>query len=255
MWSLFNKNKKSNLPLEESELDMNNIPKHIGIIMDGNGRWAKERNLPRTMGHRAAVENIREIVRECSSLGVHVLTLYAFSTENWIRPAEEVNALMGLLVEYLKKEFKELNSNNVIINPIGDISRLPLACQKELESASEKTKNNTGLLLNLALNYGSRAEITRAFKLIHNDILSGMLSINDVNENTISDHLYTGGMPDPDLIIRPSGEKRLSNFMLWQSAYSEIWTSDIKWPDFKREHLYKAISDYQNRDRRFGGIK
>lgn len=236
-------------------IDMNNIPKHIGIIMDGNGRWAKKRNLPRTLGHKAGVEAIREIVKECSRIGVKYLTLYAFSTENWCRPRDEVSALMRLLVQYLRREFNELDKNNVIINHIGDISQLPDLCQKELESAYENTRKNTGLILNLALNYGGRAEIVRAFKLMASDIKNSLLEAEDIDESMVSNYLYTKNMPDPDIIIRPSGEKRLSNFMLWQCAYSEFWYSDIYWPDFKKEDLLKAIYDYQNRDRRFGGIK
>jgi undecaprenyl diphosphate synthase len=237
------------------ELDMNNIPKHIAIIMDGNGRWAKERNLPRTIGHKAGIETIRDIVRECSKLGVKYLTLYAFSTENWRRPVDEVNTLMKLLVEYLRGEFEELHSNNVIINSIGDISKLPQLCQKELRVAYEKTKNNKGLILNLALNYGGRDDITNAFKKMYKDIKFGRLKEDDISEQVISRYLYTAGIPDPDIIIRPSGEQRLSNFLLWQCAYSEFWTSNIKWPDFRKEHLHQAISDYQKRDRRFGGVK
>lgn len=240
---------------EDISIDLNNIPKHIAIIMDGNGRWAKERNLPRVAGHKAGVEAVREIVKECSTLKVKYLTLYVFSTENWKRPVDEVSALMSLLAEYLKKEFKELNDNNVIINYIGDISKLPTICQRELIASHKDTKNNTGLTLNLALNYGGRAEITRAFKLMYKDIKLGKISEKDINENMISNYMYTKDMPDPDLIIRPSGEQRLSNFLLWQCAYSEFWYSNIKWPDFRKKHLYRAIYDYQNRDRRFGGIK
>ncbi|MFD3156554.1 isoprenyl transferase [Haloimpatiens sp. FM7330] len=244
--------------VEESdniELDLNNMPNHIAIIMDGNGRWAKERNLPRSMGHKAGVEAIREIVKECNKLGIGYLTLYAFSTENWKRPKEEVGALMKLLVEYLRKEFEELNKNNVVINHIGDITKLPQICEELLIESYEKTKNNTGLVMNLALNYGGRDEIIRAFKNMYNDIRCDKLTEEDINDKTISDYLYTSGMPDPDIIIRPSGEQRLSNFLLWQSAYSEFWYSNIKWPDFKKEHLHRAIYDFQNRDRRFGGIK
>ena len=255
LFKLFtNKKKKIINPLNK-ELDYEKIPKHIAIIMDGNGRWAKERNLPRVLGHKAGVETIREIVKECNKLGVKYLTLYAFSTENWKRPQEEVNTLMDLLIQYLVKEFEELNSNNVIINSIGDITRLPLACQNELHKAFENTKNNTGLTLSLALNYGGRNELVNAFKGIFEDIQSGKLNEKEINEETIAMHLYTAAMPDPDIIIRPSGELRLSNFMLWQCAYSEFWFSDIKWPDFKRENLREAIYDFQNRDRRFGKIK
>jgi undecaprenyl diphosphate synthase len=247
--------KNNDSTVVDYELNSMNIPKHIAIIMDGNGRWAKERNLPRTFGHRAGIESIREIVKECSKLGVKYLTLYAFSTENWKRPTEEVNALMKLLVEYLKNEFKELHSNNVVINSIGNISKLPEVCQRELATAYENTKNNTGLILNLALNYGGRDDIINAFKKMHKDIKFGKLQEDDICESIINSYLYTKGMPDPDIIIRPSGESRLSNFLLWQCAYSEFWLSDIKWPDFKKEHLHKAIYDFQNRERRYGGVK
>ncbi|CDF57940.1 isoprenyl transferase [Thermobrachium celere] len=236
-------------------IDKNNIPKHIAIIMDGNGRWAKKRNMPRTFGHRAGVETIREVVKACSELGVKYLTLYAFSTENWKRPSEEVGALMNLLVEYLRAEVEELHKNNVIVNSIGDISKLPQICQDELKNAYEKTKNNTGLTLNLALNYGGRDEIKNVVKKIAQLIEKGELNSDQIDEELISKYLYTANMPDPDLLIRPSGEYRLSNFLLWQVAYTEFWFSNIFWPDFKREHLYQAIYDYQNRDRRFGGIK
>lgn len=236
-------------------IDEENVPKHIGIIMDGNGRWAKKRKLPRAFGHRAGVENIRGIVKECASLNIKYLTLYAFSTENWKRPKEEVSTLMKLLAKYLKQEFNELNKNNVVINHIGDISMLPEICQRELKIAYENTKTNTGLVLNLAFNYGGRAELIRAFKLMQEDIEKGILTKSQIGEDTISNYLYTKGMPDPDIIIRPSGEQRLSNFFLWQCAYSEFWYSNICWPDFRREDLRKAIYDYQHRDRRFGGIK
>lgn len=251
----FFKSKKDILDSKEIKIDLNRVPKHIAIIMDGNGRWAQERNLPRTMGHKAGVETIRRIIKECDKIGVKYLTLYAFSTENWKRPKDEVSALMNLLVEYLKKEFNELNKNNVIINNIGDISKLPEVCQKELISAYERTKNNTGITLNLALNYGGRDEILNAIKKMTKDIEKGSISIDKINEEVFSKYLYTKDMPDPDLIIRPSGEQRISNFLLWQCAYSEFWYSDINWPDFSEKDLHKAIYDFQNRDRRFGGIK
>ncbi|KOA20866.1 ditrans,polycis-undecaprenyl-diphosphate synthase ((2E,6E)-farnesyl-diphosphate specific) [Clostridium homopropionicum DSM 5847] len=237
------------------EIDLNNIPKHIAIIMDGNGRWAKQKKLPRTFGHKAGVEAIREIVKESSRLGVKYLTLYAFSTENWKRPKEEVNTLMKLLVEYLKKEFNELNAQNVIIRSIGDISKLPIICQEQLIDAYNNTKNNSGLVLNLALNYGGRSEIVSALKNIYKELQEGKISLDEVNEDIIENYLYTKGMPDPDIIIRTAGEQRLSNFLLWQCAYSEFWYTNVKWPDFKKEHLNMAIYDYQNRDRRYGGIK
>lgn len=253
MWNLFKNNQE--ITDKDFPIDLSNIPKHIGIIMDGNGRWAKQRNLPRAMGHRAGVETIRDVVKECNRIGVKYLTLYAFSTENWKRPKDEVNALMKLLVEYLKGEFKELNDNGVVINYIGDITKLPEVCQKELNNAYEKTKNNDGLIMNLALNYGGRDDILNAFKKLHNDINNGKINIDKISEDTISNYLYTSGMPDPDLIIRPSGEQRLSNFFLWQSSYSELWYSNLMWPDFRIAHLHKAIYDYQNRDRRYGGVK
>lgn len=237
------------------EIDLNNIPKHIAIIMDGNGRWAKERRLPRTFGHKAGVEAIREIVKESSRIGVKYLTLYAFSTENWKRPKEEVNTLMKLLVEYLKKEFNELNAENVIIKNIGDISKLPMICQEQLMEAYNNTKNNRGLVLNLALNYGGRSEIVNAFKNIFKEVGNGKITLDEIDEDILENYLYTKGMPDPDIIIRTAGEQRLSNFLLWQCAYSEFWYTNVKWPDFKKEHLNMAIYDYQNRDRRYGGIK
>ena len=246
---------KKEINLTNSDIDMENIPIHIGIIMDGNGRWAKAKHLPRMEGHKAGAEALRDIVKECNKLQVKYLTIYAFSTENWKRPTEEVNGLMRLLVEYLKKEVGQLNKENVVVNHIGDISKLPLNCQKELETAYEKTKNNTGLVLNMALNYGGRDEIVQAFKRIHMDILDNKLTVNDVDNEVISRYLFTYGIPDPEIIIRTSGEQRLSNFFLWQCAYSEFWYTNTNWPDFKPEHLLKSISDYQKRERRFGGIK
>lgn len=231
------------------------IPKHIGIIMDGNGRWAKERNLPRSMGHKAGVETIREIIKECNSLGVKYLTLYAFSTENWKRSKAEVGFLMNLLVQYLRSEFNELHKNNVVIDSIGDIEGLPKVCVKELKSAYEKTKDNTGVHMYLALNYGGQREIVRTTKLIAKKCMDGELSIEDIDEKKFSSMLYAGDIPEPELIIRPSGELRLSNFMLYQAAYSEFWFSSINWPDFSRENLREAILDYNRRDRRFGGVK
>lgn len=254
MFKLFSSNRKGKKN-ETLAVDMNNIPKHIAIIMDGNGRWAKEKNLPRTFGHKAGVETIRKILKECERLGVKYLTLYAFSTENWKRPKDEVNGLMKLLVDYLRNEFDELNKNGVVINNIGDISRLPDVCQKELHDAYEKTKNNKGVVLNLALNYGGRNEIIHAIKEMYRDIDSKKILYSDINEDLFSKYLYTKNIPDPDLIIRPSGEQRLSNFLLWQCAYSEFWYSNINWPDFTEKDLHKAIKDYQNRDRRYGGVK
>ena len=252
LFAFLKKNKETS---NNFDLDMSRIPKHIAIIMDGNGRWAKKRNLPRALGHKAGVEAIRRIVKECNKLGIKYLTLYAFSTENWNRPLKEVDSLMKLLVEYLKNEFDELDANDVVINSIGNISKLPKICREELEHAYEKTKNNNGLTLNLALNYGGRNEIVDAVKEISLDLTSKKISKDEITEELLSKYMYTREMPDPDLIIRPSGELRLSNFLLWQSAYSELWFSDINWPDFHEDQLKNAIFDYQKRDRRFGKVK
>lgn len=254
---MFSFGKKKSILDDEiiNKINKDRIPEHIAIIMDGNGRWAKKRGLPRTMGHRAGVETIRNIVKACSNIGVKYLTLYAFSTENWKRPSDEVSALMSLLVEFLRKEVDELNRNNVVIRTIGDINKLPDICCKEIKNAYERTKKNSGLNLVLALNYGSRDEIKRAIRVISSDVKAGKIDVADIDEKLISNYMDTISIPDPDILIRPSGEYRVSNFLLWQIAYSEFWFSDIYWPDFKPNHLYKAILDYQNRDRRFGGIK
>ena len=253
MFNIFNR--KSPEGETHGELDMERIPQHIGIIMDGNGRWAKSRSLPRTMGHKAGVETIRKILKECDRLGVRYLTLYAFSTENWKRPKDEVSALMSLLVEYLKGEFEELHRSNVSIDFIGDISKLPDLARNELVSAKERTKDNTGVHMYLALNYGGREEIISAVKRFHEDVAKGLATVEDLTEDSFKEYLYAGGIPDPELIIRPSGELRLSNFMLYQGAYSELWFSNINWPDFQESDLRSAISDFQKRDRRFGGVK
>lgn len=248
--------KKKAVPkASDLKLDPNNIPRHIGIIMDGNGRWAKERMLPRTMGHKAGVETIRKVLKECERLGVRYLTLYAFSTENWKRPKEEVGALMTLLVDYLENELEELHQNQVVVNYLGKIDRLPEAAQKALRDAKEKTRNNTGVQMNLALNYGGREEIVQGVRQAMEDALAGKLRPEDLTEGLFSDYLYTQGQPDPELIIRPSGELRLSNFLLYQGAYSELWFSKINWPDFQEADLRQAIADYQSRSRRFGGLK
>ncbi|MGL4739422.1 MAG: isoprenyl transferase [Sarcina sp.] len=241
---------RKNGKLEDISLDMDNIPKHIAIIMDGNGRWAKKRGLPRTMGHKAGAETIRKVLRECDDLGVKYLTLYAFSTENWKRPKDEVNAIMKLLVEFLRKEIAELHSNNVKVTTIGDLNKIPQFCQDEIAMAKDLTKDNTGVVLNVAFNYGGRDEIIRA---VQKCIESGINS-NELTEDIFENYLDTSGMPDPDIIIRPSGEQRISNYLLWQCAYSEFWYSNINWPDFKPEDLREAIYDFQNRDRRFGGV-
>ena len=234
----------------EEKLDLSNIPTHIGIIMDGNGRWAKKRFMPRTFGHKAGVEAIREIVKKCNTLNVKYLTVYAFSTENWTRPKDEVSVLMGLIVTYLQNELKELHENNVRIKTIGDITKLPEKPYEELQKSMETTKNNTGVTLTLALNYGFRDDLANAIK----NLIKDNLSVEDINKDTIKSYLYTSFMPDPDLIIRTSGEQRLSNFMMYEASYSEFYFCDTLWPDFDSEELCKAIYSYQNRERRFGNI-
>ncbi len=246
----FEKNK-----ITDENLDKSNIPGHIAIIMDGNGRWAKKRGLPRSIGHKWGVEALRETIKVCSELNVEFLTLYAFSTENWKRPEEEVSALMQLLVNYLRMEIEELHKNNVKIRAIGDINKLPSIAIQEIKKAIELTKENKGLNVNIALNYGGRAEIINAVKSIVSDLENDKFTVDEIDSNLFEQYLYTKDIPDPDLIIRPSGELRISNFLLWQSAYSEFWFSDILWPDFKREDLLNAIYDYQKRDRRYGAIK
>lgn len=230
------------------------IPNHISIIMDGNGRWAKERNMPRNLGHKAGVEKVKHITTVCSDIGVKYLTVYAFSTENWSRPEKEVNGLMDLLVFFLKNELKEMHEKNVKFTTIGDLSRLPEKPRQTMENAIETTKDNDGLNLVIALNYGSRAEITDAVKSIASQVKEGSLSVDSIDEHLINDHLYTKGIPDPDIMIRTSGELRLSNFLLWQLAYTEFYFTDIYWPDFDKEALFQAIKVYSNRQRRFGGV-
>ena len=252
MLSYFKANK--NVQENNFELDFDNIPQHIAIIMDGNGRWAKARNLPRTMGHKAGVETIRRVIKEADRLGVKYITLYAFSTENWKRPKDEVNALMKLLVQYLRSEVSELHRNKVVLRVLGDITALADECRKEIEESIELTKNNTGLVLNFAFNYGGRDEIIRAVKNVVDDVQEGKINKENITQELFANYLYTKYSPDPDLIIRPSGEQRLSNFLLWQCAYSEFWYSNINWPDFSEKDLQQAIYDYQNRDRRFGGV-
>jgi len=238
----------------KDQVEMDCLPRHVAIIMDGNGRWAQKRALPRSMGHRAGVEALRKIVKTCSELEIQVLTVYAFSTENWKRPKDEVGVLMRLLTEYLRKELQELHQNNVLIRTMGKTDELPLEAQRELAHSIESTRDNTGLVLNLALNYGGRAEIIDAVKSLSEEVLSGKQRIEDIDEQRFSETLYTSGLPDPDLLIRTSGEMRLSNFLLWQLAYTEIVVVEEFWPDFGREALLEAIKAYQKRDRRYGGI-
>lgn len=236
----------------KEHIDFNNLPRHIAVIMDGNGRWAKKKGAMRIFGHRNAVQAVRDVTEGCGEIGIKYLTLYAFSTENWGRPKEEVDGLMELLVNTLKQEIKTLMENQVKLITIGDTSNLPEDCQKNLEWAVATTKNNSGLTLVLALSYSGRWELTRAMKAIAEAVTSGKLKENDINEETISQHLQTAGIPDPELLIRTSGEMRVSNFLLWQIAYSELYITPTLWPDFRKEHLYEAIWSYQQRERRFG---
>ena len=230
------------------------LPQHIAIIMDGNGRWAKKRLMPRTMGHRAGMTTLKTTVKTCSELGIKYLTVFAFSTENWKRPADEVDYLMKLLVEYLGKELQELHQENVRINVIGAYQDLPSECLTQVEKALSLTKNNTGMVFNIALNYGARREIIRAVQNISTKVQEGLLSTDDIDENTIANELYSCNIPDPDLLIRTAGEMRISNFLLWQIAYTELWFSSKLWPEFTREELLSAIADYGQRERRFGGL-
>ena len=230
------------------------VPAHIGIIMDGNGRWAKKRGLPRTAGHTAGAQNFRTITRYASSIGVKYLTLYAFSTENWSRPAEEVSALMKLFHQYLEEALRDFMNENIRVRFIGDISAFAPDLQALIHRVEEASSVKTGMVLNLAMNYGGRAEITRAARILAEHVKNGELSPEDITEETLSGAMYTAGQPDPDLIIRPSGEERISNFLLWQSAYTEFEYFDILWPDFKPKHLDEAIEKFNSRQRRFGGV-
>lgn len=229
-----------------------NLPKHIAIIMDGNGRWASLKNLPRAAGHKEGINSVREIVRVCGEIGVSYLTLYTFSSENWSRPRTEVSAIMKLLLSTIKKEIRNLDDNNVKLSAIGSLDELPKETQKNILDGVEMTKSNSGLNLILALSYGSRQELIRAIKRISKRIDESNLEIDNINEDILSEELYTAGTPDPDLIIRTGGEHRLSNFLLWQSAYSELLISETFWPDFRENELLNSILDYQNRQRRFG---
>ncbi len=230
------------------------IPRHIAIIMDGNGRWAKKRGMPRIAGHSEGVESVRDTVEVCGQLGVQYLTLYAFSTENWKRPAEEVSLLMRLLLKALKDQTDRLHQNNVRLQAIGDITALPKEVQDELCEDIQKTKDNTGLTLILALSYSGRWDITEAVKRIIADAKVGKIAAPDITDQSIANYLSTAGVPDPDLLVRTSGEFRISNFLLWQLAYTEIFITEKHWPGFRRNELYVAIKDYQQRERRFGMV-
>ena len=235
-------------------IDFARLPRHVAVIMDGNGRWAKLRHKPRVEGHRAGIASVRDVVETSARLGLQVLTLYAFSVENWKRPQSEVTTLMGLLKRYLRSELDTLLRNNIRFRVIGRMEELPADVQDELRRGMERTADRTGLLFNIALNYGGRTEITDAVRRLAADVAAGRREPGAIDEDTLSSYLYTAGLPDPDLLIRTSGEMRVSNFLLWQIAYAEIWVTDVLWPDFRRKHLLQAVADYQKRERRYGGI-
>ncbi len=231
-----------------------NIPQHVAVIMDGNGRWAKKKGAKRVFGHQNAIKAVHDTTEGCAELGVKYLTLYAFSTENWSRPQLEVSALMQLLVNTIRKETKTLMDNNIKLASIGEISRLPDSCQKELAEAKEITKNNNGMTLVLALSYSGRSELALSVKELAKAVKAGTLDTEEITESTIASYLNTQNMPDPELLIRTSGEMRISNFLLWQIAYTELYFTEVLWPDFRKEHLHQAIIDFQSRERRFGKI-
>ena len=233
-------------------IDPHNVPNHVAVIMDGNGRWAKGKGMNRIFGHRNALTAVRETIEAAAEIGTKAITLYAFSTENWNRPKTEVKALMTLLINSLNNELKTFQENNVKVNAIGSIDSLPQNAQKTLASVIEKTENNTQIVLTLALSYGAREEIVNTIKNISKKVVNNELSIEEIDEKIINNHLYTFNLPDVDLMIRTSGEQRISNFLLWQMAYAELYFTDILWPDFRREHFFDAILEYQNRERRFG---
>ena len=235
-----------------SSIHTDNLPRHLAIIMDGNGRWAKQKGMLRAFGHENGTKSVKTTVESCAKLGIENLTLYAFSTENWNRPKLEVDTLMKLLINSLKKELDTLIKNNIKLNAIGNFESLPKSVQKELLEVIEKTKNNTRMTLTLALSYGSREEIINAVKKIATKVKNNIISIDSIDESIINNHLYTHNLPDVDLVIRTSGEHRISNFLLWQIAYAEFYFIDVLWPDFSEEHLYEGIISYQKRERRFG---
>ncbi|MBF0287356.1 MAG: isoprenyl transferase [SAR324 cluster bacterium] len=235
------------------QLDLNRLPRHVAVIMDGNGRWAKKRLLQRFQGHRNAINAVRTTITTAAELHLTSLTLYAFSTENWKRPPKEISVLMNLLVEYLQKELDTMNKNNICFRAIGDYGKLPDFVQEYLQHTFQSTENNTGMVLNLALNYGGRAEIIRAIQILMKEVQEKSLSPDQIDEKLISSFMYTADLPDPDLIIRTSGEQRISNFLLWQSAYSEFYFTDVLWPDFTKDDFYKALFEFQQRQRRMGG--
>jgi undecaprenyl diphosphate synthase len=236
----------------QKKIDVDKLPKHLAIIMDGNGRWAKQKGMFRYMGHENGTKAVREIVEACAEINIPYLTLYAFSTENWNRPKIEVELLMKLLVNSLKKEIKTLQDNNIKLNAIGNLEALPKKAHKELLDVMSKTEKNNRMTLTLALSYGSREEITKTIKEISLKVKNNLISPSDIDESLINNHLYTRNLPDVDLLIRTSGEQRISNFLLWQIAYAELYFTDTLWPDYTKDHLFEAILNYQNRERRFG---
>jgi undecaprenyl diphosphate synthase len=240
--------------IEKKILARGNLPEHVAVIMDGNGRWARRRRLPRVAGHRAAIKAVRDVVAGCGDLGIAYLTLYTFSVENWKRPAREVNALMAFLRQTLRNEIADLDRNNVRLRVIGGIEDLPQSVRSELSRSIERLDGNTGLTLVLALSYAGRSEILSAVRDIAREVEEGHLRHESIDGDLFKSFLYTAGMPDPDLLIRTSGEMRISNFLLWQIAYSELWITETLWPDFRKKHLYAAVMDYQERERRFGRV-
>ena len=228
------------------------VPRHTAIIMDGNGRWAEQKGMPRIFGHQNGVTAVRKIVEAASKFNIEYLTLFTFSVENWDRPRSEVDTLMGLLVQTLKDEFEDMFKNNIKLNAIGDLDTLPVEVREELYTIIESTKNNTGMTLTLALSYGGKQEIVKAVKEISEKVKNDVICLDNFDDSVINDHLYTNDLPDVDLLIRTSGEKRISNFLLWQIAYAELYFTDVYWPDFTEENLEKAVVEYQNRERRFG---
>lgn len=248
------KNTMPDTALDLSGIDLNNIPQHIAIIMDGNGRWAKAQGKIRTYGHQAGAETLKKIVRAADKIGIKVISAYAFSTENWKRPVTEVNFIMELLSRYLTNEIDEFKENNVQVRFIGSQEGLPEIVRQKMAHAVAETKDNTGIILNLAINYGGQAEILQAVKRIARDTAAGSIAVDEITNEVFERYLYTDGLPAPDLLIRPGGDLRISNFLLWQIAYAEIWTTDVYWPDFSEEHLLQAIRAFQGRERRFGGL-
>lgn len=238
----------------KDKIDLNRLPSHVAIIMDGNGRWAKAHGKPRIFGHQNGVKSVREVTEAAAEIGISYLTLYAFSTENWDRPKLEVNALMHLLIETVRKELSTLNDNDIKLQAIGDLTKLPPKTYQALMEGIEKTSNNKRMTLILALNYSSRWELSQAFQNAAMDAQSGILDPSSIDESTVSNYLSTASVPDPELMIRTSGELRISNFLLWQLAYAELYFTEVFWPDFRKEHFYQALIDFQHRERRFGRI-